>query len=129
MKWPTPQEIKERANKSHYEACKVSLESWKQRTTCGAKELRDALKDKKVAFVEEYCGLCSRFQFNYEVNCPLKPRKTCEVECCREYYKASGASARWKKRKGTYKDFVKAAQPLIKRLKKAVKDAEKELNK
>ena len=69
MKWLTLTEIGRRA-RSKKGALEVSYEHWCQLYQATAKELRKAIKEKKVDIGDDHCGLC-RYYKSRCLDCPL----------------------------------------------------------
>ena len=70
MKWLTLTEIGSKA-KSKKGALEVSYEHWCQLYQATAKELRKAIKEKKVDIGTEHCGLCRYYHSKCLIECPL----------------------------------------------------------
>ncbi len=69
MKWLTLTEIGRRA-RSKKGALEVSYEHWNQLYNATAKELRKAIKERKVDIENDHCGLCRYYNVRC-FRCPL----------------------------------------------------------
>lgn len=96
MKWLTLTEIGHRA-RSKKGALEVSYESWNQRYNATANELRQALKDGKIRFGCDYCGLCRHFWPHCENDCPLGKSDMCCVKIHSLYTQAWRAEENWRR--------------------------------
>jgi len=97
MKWLTLTEIDRRA-RSKKGALEVSYESWNQRYNATAKEFRQALKNDKIRFGHDFCGLCRRFWPACESDCPLGKFDRCCGKTHSLYGQAFRAAEKWEKK-------------------------------